>query len=62
MGKSVHGVAKESKNKNIPKIMKKEWNDVREFHEKFGHPVAEQPVMIARDATTAVRIWGSQLY
>ena len=28
--------------------MKKEWNDVREFHEKFGHPVAEQPVMIAK--------------
>ena len=26
--------------------MKKEWNDVREFHEKFGHPVAERPVMI----------------
>ncbi len=21
--------------------MKKEWNDVREFHEKFGHPLAE---------------------
>lgn len=26
--------------------MKKEWNDVREFHEKFGHPVAEKPCMI----------------
>lgn len=27
--------------------MKKEWNDVREFHEKFGHPVAASPRMIA---------------
>ena len=23
--------------------MKKEWNDVREFHDKFGHPVAHEP-------------------
>lgn len=26
--------------------MKKEWNDVREFHEKFGHPVGTVPQMI----------------
>lgn len=26
--------------------MKKEWNGVREFHEKFGHPCPEQPAMI----------------
>ena len=26
--------------------MEKEWNDVREFHEKFGHPVAAEPKMI----------------
>jgi len=26
--------------------MKKEWSDVREFHDKFGHPVAEKPCMI----------------
>lgn len=26
--------------------MKKEWNDVREFHEKFGHPVAKKPTML----------------
>ncbi|MFI3248693.1 MAG: HAD family hydrolase [Rikenellaceae bacterium] len=26
--------------------MKKEWNGVREFHEKFGHPCPDAPVMI----------------
>ena len=26
--------------------MKKEWSDVKEFHEKFGHPVAKKPLMI----------------
>ncbi len=26
--------------------MKKEWNGVREFHDKFGHPCPEQPGMI----------------
>ena len=26
--------------------MKKEWNDVREFHDKFGHPVAHEPRMV----------------
>ncbi len=26
--------------------MKKEWSDVREFHDKFGHPVAQKPLMI----------------
>ncbi len=26
--------------------MKKEWNGVREFHEKFGHPCPDTPQMI----------------
>ena len=26
--------------------MKKEWNDVREFHEKFGHPCPDAPRML----------------
>ena len=37
--------------------MKKEWNDVREFHEKFGHPVAEQPVMIAKKRALSRAKW-----
>ena len=37
--------------------MKKEWNDVREFHEKFGHPVAEKPVMIAKKRALSRAKW-----
>jgi len=37
--------------------MKKEWNDVKEFHEKFGHPVAEQPVMIAKKRALSRAKW-----
>ena len=37
--------------------MKKEWNDVREFHEKFGHPVAERPVMIDKRRTLSRAKW-----
>ena len=37
--------------------MKKEWNDVREFHRKFGHPVAEQPVMIAKKRALSRAKW-----
>jgi len=32
--------------KFFERAMKKEWNDVREFHEKFGHPVASEPRML----------------
>ena len=37
--------------------MKKEWNDVREFHEKFGHPVAESPVMIDKKRALSRAKW-----
>ena len=37
--------------------MKKEWCDVREFHEKFGHPVAEKPVMIAKKRALSRAKW-----
>lgn len=37
--------------------MKKEWNDVREFHEKFGHPVAERPVMIDKRRALSRAKW-----
>lgn len=37
--------------------MKKEWNDVREFHRKFGHPVAEQPIMIAKKRALSRAKW-----
>ena len=39
------------------RIMKKEWNDVREFHEKFGHPVAEEPRMIDRNRSLSRGKW-----
>jgi predicted HAD superfamily Cof-like phosphohydrolase len=39
------------------RIMKKEWNDVREFHEKFGHPVAEEPRMIDRKRALSRGKW-----
>ena len=37
--------------------MKKEWNDVREFHEKFGHPVAPQPRMMERGRALSRGKW-----
>ena len=57
MGKSARYVACKSENKIDNKVMKKEWNDVREFHEKFGHPVAEKPVMIAKKRALSRAKW-----
>lgn len=37
--------------------MKKEWNDVREFHEKFGHPVAAEPKMIDKKRALSRAKW-----
>ena len=37
--------------------MQKEWNDVREFHDKFGHPVAEQPKMIDKKRALSRAKW-----
>ena len=37
--------------------MKKEWNDVREFHEKFGHPVAESPRMLQKSRVLSRGKW-----
>ncbi len=37
--------------------MKKEWSDVREFHEKFGHPVPSEPGMIAKKRALSRGKW-----
>ena len=37
--------------------MKKEWNDVREFQLKFGHPVASVPAMIDRKRALSRAKW-----
>ncbi len=37
--------------------MKKEWNGVREFHDKFGHPCPETPVMIDRKRALSRGKW-----
>ncbi|MFR9523246.1 MAG: HAD family hydrolase [Rikenellaceae bacterium] len=37
--------------------MKKEWNDVREFHEKFGHPAPEVPTLIDRKRALSRAKW-----
>jgi predicted HAD superfamily Cof-like phosphohydrolase len=37
--------------------MKKEWNDVRLFHEKFGHPVADKPTMISKKRALSRAKW-----
>lgn len=37
--------------------MKKEWDDVREFHEKFGHPVPAEPGMIDRKRSLSRAKW-----
>ena len=38
-------------------VMKKEWNDVREFHEKFGHPVAGVPKMVDKKRALSRGKW-----
>lgn len=37
--------------------MNKEWDDVKEFQEKFGHPVAEKPCCIARERALKRSKW-----
>ncbi len=37
--------------------MKKEWSGVREFHDKFGHPCPEQPVMISKKRALSRAKW-----
>lgn len=37
--------------------MKKEWNDVRLFHEKFGHPVAATPRMVDKKRALSRGKW-----
>ncbi len=37
--------------------MNKEWNDVRMFNEKFGHPVADQPGMIEKGRALSRAKW-----
>ncbi len=37
--------------------MKKEWNDVREFHDKFGHPVPTKPAMIDKKRALSRGKW-----
>ena len=40
--------------------MKKEWNDVREFHDKFGHPVASEPKMIDKKRALSRAKWRNE--
>ena len=37
--------------------MKKEWNDVREFHEKFGHPCPDAPRMLDKKRSLSRAKW-----
>ncbi len=37
--------------------MKKEWSDVKEFHDKFGHPCPEQPVMLDKKRSLSRAKW-----
>ncbi|MFI3302164.1 MAG: HAD family hydrolase [Rikenellaceae bacterium] len=37
--------------------MKKEWSDVKEFHDKFGHPCPEQPVMLDKKRALSRAKW-----
>ncbi len=37
--------------------MKKEWSDVREFHDKFGHPCPAEPVMLERKRALSRAKW-----
>ena len=37
--------------------MNKEWNDVKLFHEKFGHPISETPNFIDKERAKNRSIW-----
>ncbi len=37
--------------------MKKEWSDVKEFHDKFGHPCPDQPVMLDKKRSLSRAKW-----
>ncbi len=37
--------------------MKKEWSDVKDFHDKFGHPCPEKPVMIDKKRALSRAKW-----
>ena len=41
----------------ILSVMKKEWNDVREFHEKFGHPCPDAPRMLDKRRSLSRAKW-----
>lgn len=43
--------------KKVKKAMKKEWNDVREFHEKFGHPAPETPCKLDKKRALSRAKW-----
>ena len=37
--------------------MKKEWSDVKEFHDKFGHPCPQTPTMIDKKRALSRAKW-----
>ncbi len=37
--------------------MKKEWSDVKEFHDKFGHPCPQSPTMIDKKRALSRAKW-----
>ncbi len=37
--------------------MKKEWCDVKEFHDKFGHPCPDQPIMLDKKRALSRAKW-----
>ncbi len=37
--------------------MNKEWGYVKEFHDKFGHPMADEPVMIDKKRSLSRAKW-----
>ncbi len=37
--------------------MNKEWSDVREFHDKFGHPAPQEPKMIDKKRALSRAKW-----
>lgn len=38
-------------------VMKREWNGVREFHEKFGHPCPKKPTMLDKKRSLSRGKW-----
>lgn len=47
----------QTENIGVMRSMIKEWEKVRQFHYRFGHPVSDEPVMLSQDRVEKRYMW-----